>query len=171
MVAPGTTKSINITSAVSGKPEVAFAVVTAAELTLTGWNDADGEYCPLVFTIAGTDYYIGMNTDVTNVATLKTAVEEAIATAGSASYAANTELTEDGDATKACDFDIAWAWAYDDTTSKYTEQNDDSDTYLGNKAAGSPAVGNPGDDDYVAAVDPAPATVSLKITQTITQID
>ena len=170
LVAPGTTKSINVTADVSGKPEVAFAVTTTAVLLLDGWSDGTGEYCPLVFTVAGEDYYIGKNSDITSIATLITAVQDAIKTAGSAMYAANTELTEDGTATKACDFDIAWRWEYEKNT--VPSQDDVKDTYLGNQAAGSPAIGDdPTADDYVAAVDPAPAKVSLKITQTIDQIN
>ena len=98
-VAPGTANSMALTGSVSGTPEVAVRVSTAAELTLTGWKDAsNNEYMPLVFTVGNDKYYVGKpitgetgesntaagDNRISNVTELKKHVEDAIAAAGTA---------------------------------------------------------------------------------------
>lgn len=139
VVAPGTNgtlSSINL----EGTPEVAVKVTFVAELTLTNWEVDSDVYCPLVFTVNGTEYKI----DATNTTTalLEVAVEEAIA-GYTAEYEAGTDLSGAAD-----DIAVSWAWAIGDGST------DVKDTALGD-----------------AAADGNAATVSLKITCTVTQID
>jgi hypothetical protein len=152
VVAPGTANSIEITGTVAGTPEVAVALTTSAVLTLEGWTaKAGGEYCPLVFTVDGVDYYIGKDASITSVATLITAVQNAIAAAGTTTYAPNTDLS----AQDATNFDIGWRWEFEKgSSSTVALQNNTDDTFLGDEAAANRA-----------------ATISLTITQTVDQLD
>lgn len=126
---------------IAGEPEVAVRVTYAAELTLANWTVGSDEYCPLVFTVGTENYYIG-KTGIENVAQLKAAVEAAIAEY-SAEYEANSDLS-----TAAAPV-VSWKWEIDQTT--VPGQTNEKDTALGNAATA--------------------ATVSLKITATVTQID
>lgn len=115
VVAPGTTSTMaKIT--ITGTPEVAVNVKYEPQLTLTGWEDADGAYyCPIEITI-GTKTFKG--NDYANAGAFADAVIAEIEGA-SANYEAGTAL--DGTAITA-----SWSWAF--------EGNDDvKDTFLGNK--------------------------------------
>ena len=71
VVAPGTKGSL-ASMTLTGTPEVAVKVTYAATLTLTDWTVDEADYCPIVFKVNDTTI-----TNVTNVAELKAAVEEA----------------------------------------------------------------------------------------------
>lgn len=150
VVAPGT-KGDMASMTLTGTPEVAVRVSYAVnKFELKGWTtDGTTEYCPLVFTVNGTEYKIGgkytpaggVETDITTVAQLEGAVKNAI-NAYSKDYEANTDLSGVGtDSLK-----VSWEWAF--------EGDDVKDTALGNRAAEDKA-----------------ATVALEITTTVTQID
>lgn len=131
VVAPGTTHS-NTDVVLEGTPEVAVKVTyEITNLTVSGeWKDGEGnEYFPIIFNVAGTDYYIGMSAEVNSVAKLVDAVKTA-ARDYSKTYAPNTILSEKaGEA-----LDITWRWEFEsDTLGAY--QTDPKDTALGNKAA------------------------------------
>lgn len=154
VIAPGT-KGTLANATLSGKPEVAVHVEYAPTLTLDGWkNEANMEYCPIVFTV-GTETYglTGMKDSngtvvtkaSTTVAELKTAVENAIK-AYSKNYGPNTDLS-----TKASDYvKVSWNWAFNN-------DHDADDTYLGNLAADENTTND--------------STVKLEIQTTVTQID
>lgn len=155
VVAPGTSGEM-VKMTLTGKPEVAVRVsYEATDFELDNWTLYDGttEYCPIVFAINGVTY--GTNdTGATNkyatVAALKTAIIEAIE-GHSKEYAPNTDLTgKDADALA-----ISWAWAF--------AGNDTNDTILGDKAAGIAADGS--------AMAKTPATISITVVTTVTQID
>lgn len=155
VVAPGTSGDM-VKMTLTGTPEVAVRVTyEATAFDLDNWTLYDGttEYCPIVFTINGATY--GTNdTAATNksasVAALETAIKTAIA-GYSKEYAPNTPLTgKDADALA-----ISWAWAF--------EVDDAKDTILGDKAAGIAADGS--------AMAKTPATISITVVTTVTQID
>lgn len=155
VVAPGTSgKMVEMT--LTGSPEVAVRVsYEATAFDLDNWTLYNGtdEYCPIVFTI-NTETYGTSVTDATNkyatVAELETAIKNAIA-GYSMEYGPNTALTGVGtDALK-----ISWAWAID--------VDDEKDTILGDKAAGIAEDGS--------SVPKAPATISITVKTTVTQID
>lgn len=161
-VAPGTANSMALTGTVSGTPEVAVRVSTAAVLTLTGWtDDSSNEYMPLVFTVGNDKYYVGkavtetgdgVDNKISNAAELKAAVEAAIAAAGTADFAPNTNLAN----VTVTNITIGWVWAFAEDQVAYPglDLDDVKDTDLGDKAANDAA-----------------ATVKLEITQTVTQLD
>lgn len=155
VVAPGTTKANLTDLTLTGTPEVAARVSYTATLTLTGWEDKDGnEYCPLVFTVESAEFKIGGknldNEDITTVAELKAAVEAAIAKC-SKDYDPNTNLADVASTTDAPT--ITWSWPF-----STSDANDVKDTYLGDVAAGKYA-------------GKTAATISLSVDITITQID
>ena len=125
VLAPGTTGNLGAIT-VTGKPEVAVAITYTADLTLTGWEDSDGNvYCPIVFNVNGTEYKIDSTN--TTLALLESAVEGAIA-AYTARYAPGTDLS--GVATSENAPKLTWTWAFDG--------NDDvKDTYLANSESSS----------------------------------
>lgn len=148
VVAPGTTKANLTDLTLTGTPEVAVRVAYTATLTLENWEDQNGdEYCPLVFTVEGTEYKIDGST-ITNIAGLKAAVEEAIADC-SKDYEPNTNLAATASTTDAPT--VAWSWPY-----STSDANDIKDTHLGDVAAKTPANA---------------ATVELNTAVTITQIN
>lgn len=127
VIAPGTSKSNLTDLTLTGNPEVAVRVSYTADLVLTGWKYSDdSEYCPLVFTVENTDYYIGNGT-ITTVEQLENAVETAILNC-SKEYVPNTNLAETASTADAPT--IAWSWPYS------TPGNDVKDTYLGDVADG-----------------------------------
>lgn len=153
VVAPGTTHS-NTDVVLTGIPEVAVKVTyEITNLTISGdWTDGDGdEYFPIIFKVAGTDYYIGKTAQINSFATLVDAVKTAVA-GYSKTYAPKTDLSE-----KASDaLDITWRWEFEsDTLGAY--QTDDKDTALGDKADEA-TVGNE-------------LKIELGIKTTVTQID
>ena len=147
LLAPGT-KGKMTEIQLSGKPEVDVAVTYKADVTLTGWLVEDDEfYCPLVFTVTGTDY-----TETVDGATCEDADEliEALKNAVkdySKSYDANTDLS----GKQADNLDITWEWPFEVSVA-----NDKKDTYLGDAAA--------------ADVEDA-STIKVEVTCTVTQID
>lgn len=153
VVAPGTTNS-NAKVVLTGTPEVAVKVTyEITNLTISGdWtDDTSNEYFPVIFKVAGTDYYIGMNEEVNNITKLVDAVKTAVHNY-SKTYAPNTNLAE-----KASDaLDITWRWEFEETTlTGY--QTDAKDTDLGDKAA--------------VATDGNELKIELGIKTTVTQID
>lgn len=151
VVAPGTKKEDFVASTIAGTPEVAVRVsYEAKQFELTNWTtNGTDEYCPLVFTVNGTEYKIG-SAGITNVAQLQTAVKDAIK-AYTKDYAPGTNLSGVGADTLA----ITWEWPFETGTND-TEKlaNNAKDTALGNRAAAGNA-----------------ATVSLTLATTVTQID
>lgn len=156
VVAPGTSGSLGGFT-ISGTPEVAVRVTYALNTTNTSFNNwtvttgTDAEtgdaitkfYCPIIITV-GTTPICGLSYD--NPAAFITAINNAV-TVFSADYAPGTNL-----ATTASTPSITWAWIFDDnTTGAPAGQNDAYDTQLGNAAN--------------------PATISLEVTATVTQID
>lgn len=147
IVAPGT-KGDMVSVVLSGKPEVAVKVVyEEVDLVLTNWKIDGDEYCPIVFTVGSDDYYIGKS-GITNIAELESAVEHAISYHSAGVYPAGTDLS----AVSADALRVSWRWEFE----KYTvsNQDNDKDTSLGNQTAAG-----------------APATISLSITTTVTQVD
>lgn len=127
VVAPGTTKVDLTDLTLSGTPEVAARVTYSATLTLTGWEDANGdEYCPLVFTVEGNEYKIG-DAGIDTIAALVTAVQDAVADC-SQDYNPNDDLS--GKATNDAPT-VTWSWPFSTSA-----DNDIKDTYLGDVAAG-----------------------------------
>lgn len=148
LVAPGTGGSM-VAMTLAGIPEVAVNVTYAADLALSSNWKVDGEeYCPIIFTVDGVTY--GTNaTDATNryatIGQLITEVEGAIAKY-SENYLPHTDLSVEGTVKTP---DVSWKWPF-----STSEENDVKDTFLGGQAA----AGNP-------------ATVTLTIETTVTQID
>ena len=148
LLAPGSTVSFaNIN--LSGTPEVAVNVSYTAVLTLTGWEVDSAEYCPLVFKVGNESFYIGKTAEINSVATLITAVQNAIA-AYSQDFGANQNLA-DTTAVENIPVTCSWDFNLNDVDGDY--QSDIKDTALGNAANGTTP------------------SVSLKITCTVTQID
>ena len=146
LVAPGT-KGDMAEIKLSGTPEVDVIVnYEATKVDLNGWADADGYYCPLVITINGTDkYYLD---SYLNEEEAENVIKEAIKKY-SKTYEANTDLSTKADE----NLDISWEWPF------YTsDENDISDTYLGDSAAGM--------NDGKSA-----ATIEIEVKCTVTQID
>ena len=135
LVAPGTDGTLT-TVTITGKPEVAVNVKKEASLTLTGWEvditddstDNPVEYCPIVFTIDGATYGLqgsSATNTYTSITELKNAVENKLNI--DVNVAANTDLASTYNTT------VSWAWAYDNTTNSYID--DDKDSALGDAAA------------------------------------
>lgn len=152
VVAPGTRGTL-AAFAVTGTPEVAVRVkYTVNNLKLTGWNIGGADYCPLVFVIGDTKYYVGMNETVIDTTSLESAVKEAVESF-SAEYGPNVDLSKQN-----INNSVSWYWAFDEEAADYVSengQNDDKDTALGNWETSG---GN------------AP-TVTIEVTATVTQID
>ena len=159
LVAPGTNGSMAEFS-MTGKPEVAVRVsYDVKEFKLTNWTtDGNDEYCPLVFTVNGTEYKIGgkytpaggEETDITTVTQLEEAVKNAIN-----AYTKDYEANQDLSGKTADNLQIAWKWAFEDTAVG-AYQTDAKDTALGNRAANN--VADAGKIDFA-------------VTMTVTQID
>ena len=144
VVAPGTEGTLagfNVT----GTPEVDVEVTYGATLTLEGWEVDGAEYCPIIFTINGEQYFVG-KTGISDVATLKSEVEAAIV-AKKATYHTNEDLDAVDD-----DLIVTWSWPF-----YISDANDVKDTALGDAAAGL----NGG----------TAATIKLDVSCTITQVD
>lgn len=118
VVAPGTNGTLAAYD-VAGTPEVDTVVTYTAELTLTGWEVGGDEYCPIVFTVNGTEIKMDATNDT--VAKLEAAVEAAIV-AATQKYHTNDNLTAVED-----DLVVTWSWAF--------TGDDVKDTALGNAAA------------------------------------
>lgn len=119
VVAPGTSGQL-VSVSLGGQPEVDVEVTYTANVTLAGWEVIGvTTYCPIIFTINGTDYQIAIGT---YPAELETAVEAAV-NSYTKRYNAGTDLT-----TTNGDFlHISWSWPF--------VGNDHVDTALGDQAA------------------------------------
>lgn len=142
VVAPGTEGKM-VSVVLGGKPEVAVRVTYTGAFDISdNWLDGNGKfYCPLVIKVNDT-VFDGRAYD--NAAAFEESVNNAIG-AYSKDYPAGTNLADVNDET----LKITWSWPYSTGA-----ENDVKDTDLGNQAA----VGNP-------------ATVTLTVTTTVTQID
>ena len=125
LVAPGTNNTQANAIVVAGTPEVDVSVEYTATVALTGWTiNTDEFYCPLVFTVNGTE----IKQDATNDTAEKLAdALEAAITGLSATYDANTDLSAEANN----NVTIAWSWDFDDSGAG---TNDAKDTALGNLA-------------------------------------
>lgn len=125
LVAPGTNNAQDNAIAITGTPEVDVSVDYTATVALTGWTiNTDEFYCPLVFTVNGTEIKQDGTNDTADK--LADALEAAI-TGLSADYDANTDLAAQANNT----VDISWAWDFD---AAGAGTNDAKDTALGNLA-------------------------------------
>ena len=155
VVAPGTSGTMTGFT-VTGTPEVDVTVTyTDVDVELgNNWIDKfdlTKFYCPITFTIStngGVETLCGL--DYTDVAVFEADVEAAIE-AAAGYYEANTNLNTVND-----DLTVAWAWAFTGATGSQNNQDDEKDTFLGDRAADD--VANAGT-NYVAA------------TCTVTQVD
>lgn len=143
VVAPGTSGNM-AKMTLSGTPEVAVRVSYEGKFDISDNWTVDGKkfYCPLVIKVNDTTID---GTKFESAAAFEKAVNDAIA-AYTVDFGPNTVLAAD-------DVDghalaISWKWPFS------VEGNDAKDTWLGNQAA----AGNP-------------ATVTLAVTTTVTQID
>lgn len=147
LVAPGTAGEM-VAMTLSGTPEVAVEVKYEATLTLTGWEDAEGNfYCPIVFTVNGVE----IKQDATNdtAEKLQAAVVAAI-NAYTANYGPNQNLATEATVGTP---DVSWSWPFSTGA-----ENDVKDTHLGDAAAG-------------IIDDAEAATIVLQVVTTVTQID
>ena len=119
--APGTEGSVAEAIKVTGKPEVDVTVAYSATVSFTGWTLGDSSfYCPLVFTINGTD--IKQDSTIDTADKFAEAIKNAIESL-SANYHTNTDLAAQANNTVA----ISWKWVFEGENAK--------DTYLGDQAA------------------------------------
>ncbi|MCQ2516245.1 MAG: hypothetical protein MJ094_05220 [Saccharofermentans sp.] len=146
VIAPGTTGNLAAIS-VSGTPEVAVAVTYVADFEIgvdADWTVGTGDEAQFYCPIVitvGDHVYYGR--DYTSAQQFEEVVESAIESDLSRTYAPLTTISA---ATQA----ITWAWPYEANTT-YDRQVDEFDTALGNATT--------------------PATISLAVTATVTQID
>lgn len=142
VVAPGTDGKLTEV-VLTGTPEVATSVTYDATVELTNWTLENGtEYCPIIFTVEGTEYK--MDADVTTVEALINKVETAIENCKQV-YSPNTDLSS-----KSADYpSVSWKWEFhvDDAT-------DVKDTELGNLTANGRA-----------------SIIKVDIKTTVTQVD
>ncbi len=142
VVAPGTSGTLTAMT-ISGTPEVAVEVKYVAELSLANWAIAnDAYYCPIEIKVGDTTY---KGSDYQNMAAFESAVEAAIG-----NYTAQYAPGQDLSGTTVSVPSVSWCWAIG--------EGNESDTYLGDVAANK----------YEGK---SAATIELKITTTVTQID
>lgn len=108
-------------------------------------------YCPLVFTIGdtkinGLDY---SSTTAGGEGSFESAIRTAIQNATTKEYEAGTDLSAAGEG-----ITYSWTWPFQNATGTATNQDDELDTLLGDNAANG-----------------QPATISITVTTTVTQID
>ena len=113
LVAPGTNGVIMVAE-VAGAPEVAVEVKKVANLTLANWEVGGAYYCPIIFTVNGTQY---KGTDYTSMVLFEEAVEAAL----------NSTVYFDPNANIYSGVTVSWEWTF--------EGDDVKDTALGNQAA------------------------------------
>ena len=142
IVAPGTSGNM-ASMTLSGTPEVAVKVTYEADLVLSGnWTvDGGAFYCPLKFNVEGT---VVDSAGCADAAEFEDKVENLI-NGWTKVYAAKTDLSSVADDSVS----VYWEWPF-----STSEANDVKDTFLGGQAA----AGNP-------------ATVTLTIKTTVTQVD
>lgn len=115
VLGPGTNGTLGGVS-ITGTPEVRVEVVVGLDLELTNWEIPE-EYCPIVFTVGTTDYYIGAD-GINTISDLESAVENA-ASKVATQYDANTVL-EDQDFNKT----VTWSWKFDHSSEIATVKGD-----------------------------------------------
>lgn len=144
VVAPGT-KGDMVKMALSGTPEVAVRVRYTAHVTVSNWTVDGGFYCPITIKVKGKEdgNLVFHGLDYTDANKFASAVENGIA-AFSANCAAQTDLSTAGVTAP----EVSWEWVYEGNG---VDQTNEKDTALGNAAA--------------------PATITLAIETTVTQID
>ena len=142
VVAPGTSGSM-ASMTLSGTPEVAVKVTYAADLNISSNWTVEGEkfYCPLKINVEGT---IVDGATFDKKEDFEEAVENLI-NGWTKSYEANNDLGKKGEDSVS----VSWEWPF-----STSDENDVNDTWLGGQAS----AGNP-------------ATVTLNIKTTVTQID
>ena len=153
VVAPGTKGALaNFT--ITGQPEVEVSVSYDAELNIDNWVIASGEYCPIIVTVNGVNFYIGKvvgGNTIDTIDKLEEAVEAAIEICAT-TYAAGTDLA----AEVVDDVNVSWTWMYEGTDHPIADyQTDGKDTELGNWSSKGKAQPN----------------ISIAIKCTITQVD
>ena len=141
VVAPGTDGSM-AKMTLAGTPEVAARVSYEAAFDISdNWIAGGAFYCPLVITV---------NTTVVDGATFDNAAAfEAAVKAAIDGYSKDYEAGKDLSTVAGDSLAVSWAWPF-----STSDANDIKDTELGNQAV----VGNP-------------ATVTLTVKTTVTQID
>lgn len=150
LVAPGTGADM-VKVALTGTPEVAVKVTYDATVEINDlWKVNNVVYFPLVITVNGINYHVGVGEDtetdiyVATTAALKTKLEEVI-DSYSKVYGPNQNLaTVNGDYLA-----VSWSWPF-----YVSDNNDVKDTALGDAAAN----GNAG-------------TFKISVKTTVTQID
>ena len=155
VVAPGTSGTFS-NFGVTGTPEVAVRVTYAPTVELgNNWIDkldATKFYCPVKVTVNnnGTSTTL-CGLDYANADAFETAIQDNII-AATKDYAPGTDLSQVND-----DVTVSWVWPFvADGSYLNSEQTDEKDTFLGDRAAD--LVGNAG-------------TISIDVTCTVTQID
>lgn len=144
LLAPGTEGSF-ADIAITGTPEVAVDVAIVPTVTVSNNWIVDGDfYCPVVITV-GTVEISGLDYD--SAADFAAAIVAEIE-GKSAQYAPNTDLGAEYNTTN---LDLAWAWAFEGAAG--SEQTDEKDTALGDKAVAEDL------------------TISIGVEITVTQID
>ena len=136
LAAPGTYQKL-ATVELTGTPEVAYEISVNVDLQLSNWGvDGDANYCPLVFTVGGTE--IKMGGEIDTIAELETAVENAIKVAIAGTHADDDDLSKEqynpntAVPATANSVLVDWKWDFEkDNTWNY--QSDEKDTLLGDK--------------------------------------
>lgn len=133
VVAPGTNGTMAAVS-ITGTPEVGVAITYTANLTLSNWKVSGVDYCPIVFTVAGTELKIngsydkdGVPTNISSVSDLENAVEYVISKLSVSYLAPGTVLDN-----QTFQPEVTWAWGIDSTVNTYID--DEKDTALGDAA-------------------------------------
>lgn len=126
LAAPGTYQKL-ATVTLTGTPEVAYKITVVVDLKLENWKIGTDVYCPIVFTVDGTEIKLGGA--ITDTEKLETAVENAIknAIAGDESGIKTYDAGVAVPGTAADAVLIDWTWAFEGDNVK--------DTELGNAAA------------------------------------
>lgn len=129
VLAPGTEGTL-ATVVLDGTPEVDVEVTFAAELTLTGWLDKNGNvYCPIVFTVGSEE--MKWDNSYATVADFAAAVSKKI-NDNTAYYHTNTDLGE----VAGHDLVITWEWPFETGADDVEKAaNNVKDTFLGDEAA------------------------------------
>lgn len=151
LVAPGT-KGEMTKMTLSGTPEVAVKVSYVGQFDISdNWMVDGAFYCPLIIKVkANTGTIVIKGLTYTMATEFEKAVNDAIA-GYSTNYDANTDLSSKSGES----LSVEWEWPFETGTDE-TEKaaNNEKDTFLGGQAASA-----------------NPATVTLTVTTTVTQID
>ena len=116
VLAPGTGNSLNLTSGITGTPEVAMEVATVAEVTLENW-EVDGKYyCPLAFTINGVRR---VGTQFIDALEFEKWIEDEIAKSA-VQLPPGTDLSKE----EKIRLNVSWDWAFEGDDVKDTKLGD-----------------------------------------------